>query len=469
MLLRRHAPALGLALAATLLPVTALCAPAGAEPDAGRTTPPAARAAAGWATLSQGAIDSNHDVVTHRTADGVLHVISAEQLPSGNQGYVHTSITAAGAVQRTVLPLDEPNLGERPALDTAPGGALRLAFVSTAPSEGYRQGRIQQALSTDGGLTWVRQGDVLTQNGNVWGAPGIDATWTSTGETIQAYGYATNRWRVGTIAGTEPWNAEQDAEAPGAVGYGLALLRVGETVMLAGHESGLDPALHVRQIWPTVGEAVRAPQSGSFSDARVPFFTRADSTTWAAYNTESNRALAVWRIGSAQPVRLGATDSEEYDVAAAAGGRMWAAWWGDDGLFVAHTGPRGTGFSTPQKVALPAGVTSLHSLQIDPTATGADLLVVSPNGVHRSAVRPGLTMKVKGSLKVGRPGKVKVKVTDGSDSLKGVKVRAGKTKCTTNAKGVCRLKVTASKAKPVTVKASRAGWLPTTAKVKVKR
>ena len=190
MRLRTSATAL---LAATVVALPALSVAAtSAEPVAPRGS------VGGWSMLSSAETRIIDEVAMHRASDGSLHTVHVQKLPSGNFGYVHTLVSADGAVQRsTTLPIDVDGVGGHPTLQTTPSGAIRVVFTSLDTSSDYRNGRLAQATSTDGGATWTVHEESLSRDGATWGDFGHDAAFLPDGTTIQAWASLTGiSWRT---------------------------------------------------------------------------------------------------------------------------------------------------------------------------------------------------------------------------------------------------------------------------------
>ncbi|WP_104106972.1 hypothetical protein [Nocardioides sp. 616] len=479
MRLRTTVTVTGLALVATAFVAPAsVASAAAASGEAGADpSPVVARASVGgWSKLSTAEARITSPVAMHRSPDGNLHTLHAQKFPSGNHAYVHSLLSPEGSVVRqTPLPMDDSGLGAQPTLQATPTGGLRVVFTSLDPSSDLRRGRLAQATSEDSGATWTIREEALSRDSTTWSDSGLDATYLPDGTTVQAWSHLSGiTWRTGTITGRVSDALADQVAGPG--GYRVALNRVGDSVLAAwqSHDGGTtpDPAIRVRQIWPTVGAAVTAPDSAQgWATSRVPFVSRAaDGTSWVAYNTRARTGLAVWRPGTAKPVKVARkTHSSEYDLAAAPDGRLWASWTGGAGTFVAHTGPKGTGFSAPRRIKAPAGVSTVYKIQVDAAAGGADLAIVTEDGVHHTRVLPALTAKAKpGRLGARRAKKVTFTVTDGSDRLAGALVRAGGKKCLTSSKGVCKIKLSPRRAGKVKARITRTGFAAASVTLKVK-
>ena len=94
---------------------------------------------------------------------------------------------------------------------------------------------------------------------------------------------------------------------------------------------------------------------------------------------------------------------------------------------------------------------------------------VSSLAVFSRIVNPVLSLRAKGSARVGRPSPITVVVTDAGDGVKGVKVKGGGDSCTTNGAGKCSLTIRAGRPGTVRLKATRNGYGFAVDTVKVRR
>ncbi|GAA2232450.1 hypothetical protein GCM10010401_00220 [Rarobacter faecitabidus] len=275
--------------------------------------------------------------------------------------------------------------------------------------------------------------------------------------------------------------------ALGADSYNLSLVRDNASgAVVAGWfiGGGSDEGVWLQQVWPTVGQAVRAPGSGPnayWSGGNIGLASPKSGGVYAAYAT-SPSTIALWKFGAtkARTVTNKANYFRSVKVAAApTGNRLWVSWLEGRELHVASTNPTGTKIGavrTGQSLKWGSENAYLYNLETDAYGPGLDAILTAGHATTANQadlfhvqLLPALSVKVspkKAKAKKGK--KFTVTVTDAGSPVKGAKVKFLGKSYLTKANG--KVKVTLkkkSKAKTVKITAAKKNFVSATAKVKL--
>jgi hypothetical protein len=429
-----------------------------------------------------GSITSDVDVA--RNADGVLNVLWGQDKSIFNSQLAANGQTVSGP--HTVFVYQGAATGA-PALLPVPGGGLRAFFTGIDGGQSPHDSLVSTATSADG-VTWALQATAAsdsTPEGSV-SKGSLGGTFFANGTPLSIWGDQYRGYHVGTSDQTPDvtnWGSDRTATVAGpnaATDSSTGEVAIGWDDLDAGRTqvAFVQPTTNP---WFPPGPTMNAPGSaGSGGGDRLEMTGRSGGAAgiFLAY-LQSNDRPAVWRIGnSGAKVFRGRLDAFFAGVAMGLDGRLWAFW--HDGhttgqtrrVLAARSNKKATKFGQTVVVKPPQGTNdgNVWSLEGEGTAPGGTLDLVAlitreaagndaANYVTR--VLPGITLKVK---KLDN-GDIRFTTLDAGDKL-ATKIKfAGDTKQTGNDGKVVFPAPEPGKYK---AKATKAGYTPTSKRVKVK-
>jgi hypothetical protein len=446
-----------------------------------------AAGAAPWKRLTTPDGASTDQVGIARTADGVLHLVWSHPTGPNTEDLLHTVIGADGRIGGT-NPVQSGWTGFTNAAVVVDPGGLRAfwgGFRTTDSSDPQRETSI--ALSPDGGASWALQpGSVVPAGAQSYGS-NLAATVRPDGTTLQAFAGTLGTW---VHAGLSPATPNHDYQAPiGHYGYDpdLATDASGRTVMAwysnaNGHLGVL--AQDVAADGSPIGSAVTMPNTSDMQVgmlSRTPLVARRGGGLYVAYPTgyPSPNRIRLWRIDSsrAQLIASVAGGSPAASIAAAADGRVWVLWtkgFGDPDVLATRSNPGATRFGAVVNAGHPRDAAQAYVL--DGSAAGGSLDVLGNFNIGNTTtavtsyrrIRPGLTLGARPRrLQRGERTAVRFTVLDAGAPVRGATVRAGGQSATTSSDGRVTLSLTSRR--PLTARASHAGYTAATKRLGVRR
>jgi len=477
-------------VAAALAPTSGAGASIGdAAPD--RPVAGQSRLAAGWKVVSSGSVDSLSEITVARTSDGVLHAVYQQDVGTADE-YEHASISTSGSVLSRSKPVGTwGTLIHNPKLLRSTTGGLRLVFSGlqdTNSANFYSHGYAYDTIGDVSGAAWTLQPRALTRFGYAYSGYGVGATTLSNGTPVTAASLnSETHYRVGTIDTTDQiavTNAPPDGVSSVGLGnytFHTQLVNSGDAVWMLTYVLGNSEAsegIFAQQIHPTVGAVLKAPGSttGGSSlnpDQTIAAVARPGGGVVVAYKTgyPTTNAISVWQVGGSTK-KIKAKNVYQIAMDTGGSGRLWLAWVdGSDQVRAVRSAPSGLAFGAVQKLGRPTSSADLWRIAVDASLDQGTVLVndVVAERVSLKMVKPGLSLAASGSLRVGRQGSVKVKVTDAGVALKGVKVKGGGDSCKTKANGSCSLSVTPKKTGKLAFVATEGGYGAGKDTIKAKR
>jgi len=446
-----------------------------------------AASAAPWkrVTTSDGA--STDQVGLARTGDGVLHLVWSHPTGPNTEDLLHTAIAPNGRIGATG-PIQSGWTGFTNAAVVVDPGGLRTfwgGFRTTESSDPQRE--TNTALSPDGGVTWALQpGQVVPDGAQSYGSNTV-ATVLPDGTTLQAFAGTLGTW---VHAGLSPATPNHDYQAPiGQYGYdpNLATDTTGRTVMAwysnaSGHLGVL--AQDVGADGSPVGGAETMPNTSDMNVGmlgRTPLVARRGGGFYVAYPTgyPSANRVRLWRIGASGATRIArvAGGSPAVAIAAAGDGRLWVLWtkgFGDPDVLATRSNPSATRFGAVVNAGHPRDGKQAYKLDASAAGGALDVLGNFNIGTTTTAVTsyrrilPGLTLGARPRrIRKGEPTEVRFTVIDAGAPVKGATVRAGGRSATTGRDG--RVTLTLSSRRPITARATHAGYTAATKRLGVRR
>lgn len=470
----------GLAVAA-LAPVAA-----SAGPTTGGAAAPA-RSAPTWTKVSTSTVDSLAEISALRSPDGALHAFWRQD--SGAQEAIqHAQLTDEGkpAAYSTAAVLD--GLADAYPVNVTPTGGLRVTYagLGSAPAG---DGRAVDAISSDGGATWATQPRALAKNSSAYTGYGIGSAQLPSGVPVTAVAIlGDTSYRIGSIDTVDP-NARNTAPGdavttmPECCSYHQSVVTSGDAAWMAWYQNGSAESasgVFAQQIYPAPGPIMKAPGSSegaSSSDhgQSLALVARPGGGVVLAYaRGYLDPTVGLWDLTTGATTNLrDSKDADRISLSATPSGRLWVGWTSQYGETVNLVRTATTGFATGGTTTekLPFG-SSLRSMAISGNESSAVVLLNDSDteAVWSRDFGPSfsLTSSKKKVVKGARTTLV-LKATDAGARLKGVKVKAAGTSCTTSAKGTCSITVTVRKGRKLVVSAKRAGYEAGAVTLAVKR
>jgi hypothetical protein len=423
-------------------------------------------------TGQDGGTKSIDEIGLERTGDGVLHVLWPHEPGAGPATVRHTALSADAKALSGPDQVFQYAGGVNNSVDlvAGPGGGLRAFFAGLG---GPLTDRLATASAAADGKTWIVQ-PTPASNGvkgtgkPVYAANGIGAALALDGTPFTVWGDSAPGAN-GLHAGLSATDPDQQIAGAAPVDPGVAVdSKTGQVVAAWNSLDGGNA--QARGIAPA-GGPVAVPASGARQvGQRVSATGRIGGDgVWIAYSAGTGEFLgrpALWRFGASRPRVLSSKKGARFTaVAAAPGGRLWVFWARRNMLFATRSNAKVTRFGRTVPVKPPKGTSSLFSLNGEGSRGPLDVLALVQKGgaagYWHQRVLPGLTL----SAKQKKGGKVVLKVTDAGDPVKGAKVALGNGSELTGAKGTASFTIAPGRHQ---AKASKAGYAPDSARVRVK-
>ncbi len=298
-------------------------------------------------------------------------------------------------------------------------------------------------------------------SGTVWTlAP---STQPAIGHTsgYASYGTGSATLADGTLVSAYPLNsaiyyqvgagAVQSFSVDVCCAYDMAVATDGVNAWASWYGNGGSGATNegtlVRQIHPTLGPIVRAPQSVSGGDSLGTSQAVAMVTTsngiFLAYlkGHPTAKAVLLWKLGTNIVKTVpGSEGASHVAMAAGPGGRLWLAWdTPSDDTRAVRTSTNGLKFGAVRDVSTP-GSSTVYGVNIEGSSGTGDIVFNDATRIWHTQVIPGLTLKASpGKWNGDKEVEVKLKVTDAGQAVSGAKVKALGQKCTAAGNGVCKI------------------------------
>jgi hypothetical protein len=467
-------------LALTTVALAALVAPvAHAAPAAPERAKPAGKAK--WSTLASTGISTITEPGLFRTADGTLHVAITTQVPPADNAIEVAHVAANGSVIGTPTPAVGTWAAATfdPDLVGAPGGGMRLVFggVRTRTTgDPYSEGYLYSASADASGSAWTLAPNttpVVKETGG-YASYGTGVTTLPDGTLVAAYPINSGvSYQVGQ-------NAPQGFTVPACCVYDMSLVQENGVVWAAYYANGsaaADQGVFVRQLYPTLGPAIQAPGSVSggsslAADQAVAMVARPGGGVYVAYKRgyPTTTSVAVWKVGDAAARAVPDSAGADFvDLSTTPDGRLWVGFDGDrTSAQAVRSNQAATKFGAVQSAKMPKG-TTIYGLKINGGTGRGDVVVNTGTSILHTQLLSGLTVKASPkSLKAGKPGELRVKVTDAGEAVKGATVKAKGEKCKTDKKGRCTIKLPKLGKGAVNVLATAGGYNAGSDRVRVR-
>ncbi len=460
---------------ATVLVTVAVTAALAAPPGSARDAEPRVTARA-WTSLAPASTPNFAQASAVRTADGLQHVVWIVD-ETGGANYFHTTIDAAGrqgAVTR-VLPTTWGQLSTPVDLEADAAGVLRMSFRGTPDgdtSNFFTYRGVYSAVSTDGGATWAVPREVLA----VTDASGGGSTFVNLpdGSILGGFGDTGGfHWHVGTISeAAEPTTAnseftDHDAGAASLISTGSAVYVLYQSIRGDG--------VYARQVWPSLGVAIRAP--GGFTNPGQPMavVNRPGVGPVAAYMLDDE--VVLWDVLANRTHRVpGMGGASAPELAVLPDGHLWVAAVGPIGYAPRASRVAASGWAVDRRpTLLPDMVNSFGIAVSASTALRAEMLMIGndngdPIQLNARSVAAQLVLRATPRRWAsGRVQTVVFKVTDVDGGVARARVRAGGERCTTNGAGRCTIRFAARRPGRVTARAAKTGYDEATVRLTVRR
>lgn len=434
-----------------------------------------------WTKISTGTGSITYQASLYRTPDGVLHVVYPKIAGADTVQLGHTTIQPAGGtvLQNKILPTDWANVDLSPIVIGDGGDGVRAVFggQQSAVDSFWSHGRLYTATAPESGDPWTLPAEAVGESTEAYGSLGTAATSLADGTPVAAFPLHSDiTWHVGTAE-----TPDQSFTVSSGDVSDMAMVRDGDAVwvawFVANGGSAAATGTFVRQILPTLGPTLKAPQSsvgdGAVPTRRVALVARSGGGVYAAYCTGFPYCshIGLWKVGTSKVLKVPATLYADH-LAASPGpsGRIWLAWSDNiPNVHAVRTNKAGTKLGAGRLVGMPPDKTAVYSLAIDGTVGLGDVVINVGDDFWHTQVAPGLTLKAKpGKWKHGRSTKVTFTVSDAGDKVPGATVKAGSKKCKTTSRGTCAITFSKkTKAGQLVAKASKSGYGAGSTRLKV--
>ena len=345
------------------------------------------------------------------------------------------------------------------------------------PPDFWSDGRIYTATASAAGDTWALPMEAVGQSGSGGSSYGTAAVELADGTPVAAFANNSDIfWHVGTGEAEPDQHLTVDGSA-----YYMAMANDGGDVWMAWYAIGGTAATtgtFVKQILPTVGPTLKAPQSSVGADSTAPMdgvalVARAGGGVFAAYcvGYPTCDHIGLWKVGTDTVRKVPSTKYvDDIGLSPGPSGRIWVAWSDNiPRIRAVRTNANQTGFGPVRTLGMPASVDGVYDVAIDGSNGRGDVVINSGAGFWHTQVAPGLTLKAApGKWKHGKKQKVTFTVTDAGDALGGAKVKVGSATCTTAATGRCAITFPKkTKAGSLVAKATLSGYGAGSVRLKV--
>jgi hypothetical protein len=419
----------------------------------------------------------------YRTSDGVLHAAYVSKYSTANGSkyrLMHLALSQTGHVLRkNVIVGGFGTMRFTPQLVAGPNGGLRAIFVGgTGLQNDFFQSGVFTAVSDKSGSSWTVPNERIgvTAPDGLRAAAAADGTpvvvWTA--REVGSSGWL--RWHVGT--GTTPDPGIHFDISPSSAD----VVRDGNRVYLtwvvrAGGSTAPGRGVWVKQILPSEGPAVRAPNSvtsdGVYNPGEhVAIAGRRGGGTWLAYCRGSDincYRILLWKVGTSTTYTLphpgtgsGTDRWASINLSMAPGGRLWVAWRGAYGLtYALRTGTNGHTFGA-LRVLGETGFNGCCQQHLDVEGSGGPLHMFRSDvstGPNNRVIDPGLSLSADPTRWRAAAGRtVTFTVRDAGSAVRGASVKAHGKACQTNRDGKCRISFAAMGASTFAATATKPGY-----------
>jgi hypothetical protein len=249
-------------------------------------------------------------------------------------------------------------------------------------------------------------------------------------------------------------------------------------------DSGINgqDGVNAQVVYPTKGSRVHAPGSSNPStksagvEQDLSGAARVGGGLYTAYRSPNAQSIVVWKVGASKPVlsmKAGPYGVGDVVLAAAPKGRLWLYWEDRNDWRAARSNKAATRFGPVTILKLP-NIKDLENNQIAANGSAGPLEAIamittptSANEIIERQILPRLSIVAGHSVTRGE--KLKVKVADAGDPVKGATVHFAGHKAKTNSKGVAKFHVSKNAGLGSTkVTATVKGYPPVTTKVTIK-
>ena len=433
-----------------------------------------------WTKISTGTGGINYQASAYRSPDGVLHVVYPKFAGADTVQLGHVAIDPDGtvALQNNILPSDWAFIDPSPIVIGDGGGGLRVVAGGKASDTGYwSDGRMYTMTAPEAGTPWTLPTAAVGQSHEAYGSAGTAATTLEDGTPVAAFPLSSAiTWHVGTGEATPD---ESFSVTSGSVSN-LAMVRDGDAVWIGWYQNGDTPATNgtfVRQIEPTLGATMKAPQSSvgatSVPTGRVALAARTGGGVFAAYclGFPTCDKIALWKVGAGSVVTVPSSKYAAFlAISPGPSGRIWVAWSDNIPKVQAlRTNIAGTKVGPKKVIGMPSGTDSVYAVTVNGTTGRGDVVINVGNAFWHTQVAPGLTLRASPtSWKHGKARKVTFTATDAGDKVFGVKVSVASKHCTTAGNGTCKIAFPKStKAGRLVAKATKSGYGAGSVRLKV--
>lgn len=469
------------AFALAPLVLAGLAAPSGSAPGPAVPAAVEARADSGWAQLNTKTISLLAESDLLRTPDGVLHVVYPQEV--GVKGeYEHTAVsTTGGVISHSTAVSDWGALTSDPILLPAAGGGMQIVFgglQDTNVANPFSAGHLYRAVGDASGASWTVPSEALTKSSTGYASYGTGATLLPDGTSIQGHPLNSEfTWRVGTtpLPTSDATPPDSSFSIAGGSLLHFTLVQSGGTVWAAWYDQGTNHGYFARQIYPTLGPAVKAPGQTADTlnpDQAIPMAVRPDGSIVMAYciGYPTCTSVGLWQLGTSTVHKVpGSNGADSITMDTGPTGRMWVAWAANDEIVATRSSDTGFSFGALRRSGKPDPNFPIYQLKVEASRGEASLVANDGIGIYHRQLQAGLVVKASTKRWDGdQRKKVTFKVTDAAQPVSGAKVVGGGKSCKTNARGKCSITFPERRPGKIKMKAKLSGFSPALVKLTVK-
>jgi hypothetical protein len=249
-------------------------------------------------------------------------------------------------------------------------------------------------------------------------------------------------------------------------------------------DSGINgkDGVNAQAIYPTKGSRVHAPGSSNPTtksagvEQDLSVAARVGGGLYTAYRSPNSQSIVVWKVGASKPVvtmKAGPYGVDDIVLTAAPKGRLWLYWEDRNDWRATRSNKAATRFGRVTVLKLP-NKNDLENIMIAGNGSAGPLEAIATittpsnaNQIVARQVRPRLSITAAHAVKRGK--KLRVKITDAGDPVKGAIVHFAGHKARTNAKGKVKFRVSKhARIGSTKIRATVKGYTPVIKRVKVK-
>ena len=395
--------------------------------------------------------------------DGRLHIgVREDETATSTYHMIHRSISSDGVVgpPHAIAP-GYGYLGYYPAFVSV-GDQLRMNFGAGYEGDGYSNSHMEVVVSNDNGDTWTAPFDTKVTDGPAESPTEMDGTLGPDGIGYYVW-EGTLCICVQRYTGLEDTDHTNFNDTGGnnydpSIGFDSATGRMWVVYLVTGIDN---PGLYQHEVNTADGEPIGdstflGGSSSSFQGAQfissqnghVPMAERSQGGVFVAYHTgyPTLNRVRVWRIGGVIKTIARMKGIGEVAIAADPNGRLWGVWTRNGRIYARRSNESVTNWGKTVTMRYPKDTVGVTTIQADAQAKVVDVLAhsqqVGNSGFFHTQMEPGISFRARPKrFPKDERTEVTFRTKDAGDPLPNSRVKVAGESCTTNAQGVCSIKL----------------------------